>query len=270
MLAGRTTCRNFEGREIPQDVMNRLYAAACSAATAGGFQRVSIVSVKDGAAKKTLMSLSRGQGFIARAPVNLIFCADNRRTTRIAEYERAPYESGGDLRRLWMGIVDATIAAQTLALAAELLGLASCYNGNVIDSIDELSDLLALPGGVVPVIMLTLGYPKTKPKPPKRYRWQVMVHDGTYRDLPFDELYAEHMNKSGRERYPLTDARLEKLLESAGRHGEEYAASCAARAREQGYLSAFQYWFGCYYPEGTASDTARFLDYLAAQGFDCR
>jgi FMN reductase [NAD(P)H] len=267
ILEERVTCRSFEDRDIPERVMEQLYGAACSSASSGGFQRVSIIEVREAEAKRELSRLSRNQGFIAQAPLNLIFCADDRRMMRIAEHEYAPYEARS-LARLWMGIVDAAIAAQTLALCAEALGLGSCYNGNVMDGIDELGTLLKLPEGVVPIIMLTVGYPKIRAETSPKYNWKIFVHNERYHDLPIGALYEAHVQKSGRERYPLNERHLDKLRKAAARHGLDYAERAVRRAREDGGMSALQYWFGCYYPDGKSVSSKAFWDYLKKQGYD--
>ena len=60
-----------------------------------------------------------------------------------------------------MGIIDASICAQTMVLAAEAEGLGSCYNGNILNVMDQISDLMELPEQIFPVVMLTLGWPRT-------------------------------------------------------------------------------------------------------------
>ena len=81
----RKSCRAFQEKAIPPEVMNRLLDAAISAPSSGGFQNYAIIKVEDPARKKKLSEYSRGQGFIASAPVNLVFCIDLHRERRIAE-----------------------------------------------------------------------------------------------------------------------------------------------------------------------------------------
>ena len=265
LLKDRRTCRSFKPDPISEDVMTRLYDAACSAPSAGGFQRISIIEITEPEKKEALARISRNQNFIASAPVNLMFCIDGRRMRRIAEYEGAPYGQDYAICTLWMGIVDASISAQTLVLAAEAEGLRSCYNGNVVDRADEVSELLELPKYVVPAFMLTLGYPRSNGQRSRKYSRNVIVHRETYHDMDMEELYPQHLAKCGTPRFAVNDTRcaqLEKMLR------RQYDAECAekamARVHEQGYLTAYQYWFGCYYPSNedavmTAEDYRVFL-----------
>lgn len=267
----RATCRNYRADSISQDVMDRLIEAACTSPSTGGFQRISVVIIKDEKRKKQLVKLSRGQKFIERAPVSLVFCIDHRRMRRIAEHEQSPTEPGIDITSLWLGIVDAVIAAQSVVLVAETLGLRSCYNGNVLNWPKEMSELLHLPGGVIPAIMLTVGYPVSSgSRVSRKYSLRLMVHEEVYRDPTTEELCEEHEKKFP-EAYKLTPKRKERLLQTLSRQkGEEYALSSVRRVEEEGFLTAYQYWFGCYYSEEGENVTSQkeYLEYLAGHGFN--
>lgn len=271
IIKKRATCRSFLSDPIPDAVMKKLMGVACSSASSGGFQRISMIVVRDAAKKKRLAELSRGQGFIARAPVNFVFCVDNRRMLRTAEYEMSPSDPGLSIMSLWMGVVDATIAAQSVALAAEAFGLRSCYNGNILEMPREMKELLELPVGVVPAIMLTVGYPVSgNVRPSKKYPVYVMAHENAYRDLPMEKLYAEHEKKFP-EAYKLTAGRREKLYRAAcSQRGEEFARRCVEKAEAADKLTAYQFWFGCYYFDegGKKINSEEYLDYLAEQGFE--
>lgn len=271
ILLKRATCRNFLPDPIPDDLMEKLLSAACASPSSGGFQNVSIICVKDEEKKKRLSQLSRSQAFVARAPVNLVFCVDHRRMRRIAEYELSPCAEGNSVGSLIIGVVDATIATQSVVLAAEALGLRSCYNGNVIDHPKELRELLKLPPGVLPVIMLTVGYPAASVvRRSRKYPPKVMVHEEVYRDLPMAELYAAHEEKYP-ETYSANKERREMLFRAAERQlGTDFAQRCVEKVDAAGKLTAYQFWFGCYYARKspTEASAAEYLDYLAEQGFD--
>ncbi len=49
-------------------------------------------------------------------------------------------------------------AAQTAVIAAESLGIGSCYIGDVIERGEELAELLGLPAGTVPLALLVFGH----------------------------------------------------------------------------------------------------------------
>lgn len=98
----------------------------------------------------------------------LVFCADVRRWWRAFRAAGAnPRDPGvGDLM---LAVTDATIAAQNAVVAAESLGIGSCYIGDVLVRAEKHRELLALPDHVVPCCMLVLGHPTdqqlARPKP---------------------------------------------------------------------------------------------------------
>ena len=59
ILKKRATCRSFLADEIPEDIMSQLLEAVVSAPSSGGFQRVSIIVVREPSRKKRLVTLSR-------------------------------------------------------------------------------------------------------------------------------------------------------------------------------------------------------------------
>ena len=63
---------------------------------------------------------------------------------------------------------DTVIAAQTTVLAAEALGLGSCYIGDIIENYEQLQALLDLPPLAAPACCLIMGYPKRPTSPMQR------------------------------------------------------------------------------------------------------
>lgn len=64
--------------------------AGCKSPSSGGFQNISIIQVTDPAKRKKLVEFSRGQRFIATAPVSLVFCVDHHRAEQVIGLEPAP------------------------------------------------------------------------------------------------------------------------------------------------------------------------------------
>lgn len=271
IIAQRRTCRAYRDEPVPEDVMRRLREAAAAAPSSGGFQRIAVVEVRDTAKKAALAALSRGQSFVARAPVDLVFCIDGRRMRRIAAAEGAPYSADCSIGALAMGLIDASVCAQTLVLAAEAEGLASCYNGNVTDMADEVSALLGLPEQVIPAFMLTLGYPASRGVRSRKYPPEVLFHRETYRDMDIEALQAYHAQKCGAQTFKVSDRRLAQLKTVLAR---QYDAAFVRKAVDEtgrrGTLTAYQYWFGCYYPsnEEQAMDDADYRAFLKEKGYD--
>jgi hypothetical protein len=84
--------------------------------------------------------------------------------------------------------IDATIFSQAMATAAEEKGLGLCYLGTVNYMAKEISSLLGLPKGVIPVTTLTIGYPDEEPQLTERLPLSSIVHYEKYNDYSDDDI----------------------------------------------------------------------------------
>jgi nitroreductase len=125
------------------------------APSAGNLQAYQVRVVRDESKRKALADASYGQGFIAEAPVCLVFCADPDRSA--AKYG----ERGSELYSLQ----DATIAGTFAMLAAVDLGLATVWVGDFDEK--RVQQVLEVKS-IRPVAIFSLGYASEQPKPSPR------------------------------------------------------------------------------------------------------
>ena len=181
-LWSRKSVRAYADREITQEEKNAILDAAIQAPTAGNMTLYTILDITDQKIKDRLAVTCDNQPFIAKAKLVLIFCADYRRWydifCRYEEEVRKPAE--GDL---FLAQADTLIAAQNAVVAAESLGIGSCYIGDITENFEIHRELLNLPKYVVPTAMLCFGYPTEqqmeRPKPP-RFSRESIVHENGY------------------------------------------------------------------------------------------
>ena len=116
------------------------------------------------------LRLAYGQFFIAMAPVVLVGCANIARS-RIAYGQRAELYA----------VQDVTIAASYVQLAAEALGVATCWIG----AFDEkrVSLALKIPLDIRPVLMLPIGYPDESPEATVRMEPSRFTHQELWSSL---------------------------------------------------------------------------------------
>ena len=189
-LYRRRSVRAVEDRPVPEEVKRAVLDAAVQAPTAGCQQLYTILDITDQDLKNTLAETCDHQPFIAKAPVVLIFCADCRKWySAYVEAGCSPRLPGpGDLM---LAVCDAVIAAQNGVVAAESLGLGSCYIGDIMERREDHRRLLGLPDWVFPAAMLVMGYPtrqqRERPKP-QRFQQRFIVHENAYRALDGAEL----------------------------------------------------------------------------------
>ena len=250
LLIERASCRNFSDKEISPDVLQLILKAGTRAPTAGNLQPYSIIKIGNPETKEKLAKLC-GQGFIGKAPVLLIVCLDWHRNERWASLEVAPFTATSSFRHFWTSFQDVIIFAQNICTAADSMGLGSVYIGSVLECFSEIRDILKLPKGVFPVVLLCLGYPKTRPLPRKKLGVDVVVHSERYHELDDQELinaFNEKYRDTRRDKVEITEERLETIMIVCREaHGEEFAQRCIDRIKENGYINAVQYYFGLHY-----------------------
>jgi FMN reductase (NADPH) len=165
-------------------MVESIVAAAQRTSTSSNLQTYSVVAVADELKRKRLSELCAGQKQVAQAPIFLTWCADLSRLDRVCQM-RGYAQVTAYVENFLVAAVDAVIAAQTAALAAESLGLGICYIGSIRNHPQEVIELLALPRLVFPVTGLTLGWPASQPFLRPRLALEAMLHWDSY-DLATD------------------------------------------------------------------------------------
>lgn len=192
-LDNRRTIRNYTQEPISDALLNTLLEKAFRASNTGNMQTYSVVVTRNAEKKQQLAPAHFGQKMVSDAPVVLTFCADYNRFTAWCKQRNA--EPGYENLQSFVGaMIDATIVAQTFAVAAEEAGLGICYLGTTTYNADKIIDVLELPRLVVPVVTLTVGFPADMPDQTDRLPISGMIHNETYRPIStteIDALYAE-------------------------------------------------------------------------------
>ncbi len=87
-----------------------------------------------------------------------------------------------DLAILLFGIQDAAYMAENMVIAAEALGLGSCFLGMAPFRAADLKKEYGLPDRVLPLVQLAMGYPAEDPPPRPRYPLRFTLYEGRYPD----------------------------------------------------------------------------------------
>lgn len=181
-LYDRKSVRVFENRPISAECKKEILMSAMEAPTAGNQQLYTILDITDQKLKDKLAVSCDNQPFIAKAPLILIFCAD------VLKWFDVFKEGGSDPRKpgcgdLFLAVNDALIAAQNAVVAAESMGIGSCYIGDIMEQCELHREMLHLPSYVFPAAMLVFGYPTDQQKnrkKPERCRLEDMVQENVY------------------------------------------------------------------------------------------
>ena len=233
VLHARKSVRAFENRAVPAEVKDAILKAAMQAPTAGCQQLYTILDITDPARKAALAKSCDDQPFIAAAPVVLIFCADAQRWYDLfAETGCAPRQPGaGDLM---LAVLDAAIAAQNAVVAAEALGLGSCYIGDILERCEEHRAMLELPPYVMPAAMLVLGYPA-----PSQLR-RAKPRRCAPADLVCENVYVRKSGAALREMYAFENENLDEWAQKFCARKYQAAFSREMTRSVEEYLRTFR------------------------------
>lgn len=186
-MAAHRSIREYQDRDVPDALLDRLLGAGLRASSSGNMQSWSVVVTRDRALRERLYEPHMCQSMVLDAPVLLTFCADFRRMRRWLARREAPDNFDNPIS-FAIAAVDAVLASQNVALAAEAAGLGLCYMGSTIAHCDQVGAVLELPPGVVPVVGFSLGWPAEDPAPRDRLPLDAIVHREVYRDLDDEQL----------------------------------------------------------------------------------
>lgn len=151
--------RKFRNELISENLISGLIAVAQSAATSSNLQLWTVISVQDLDRRETLATLSGDQNQIREAAWFLTFFADHHRLRYAAKAHGLDPEGLEFVEFYTMAVVDASLAAERLVVAAESLGLGICYIGSLRNQPDKVAEVLNLPDGVFGLFGLCIGWP---------------------------------------------------------------------------------------------------------------
>ena len=186
ILNERRSIRAYSSRKLTEEEINTIIHSAMRAPTAGNMMFYSIIQVKDQEMKEKLVKTCDNQPHIAKAPLVLLFLADMQRWWdyfKISNIDdqcekeniefQTPQESD-----LLLACCDTLIAAQNAVIGAEVLGIGSCYIGDIMENYELHRELFNLPRWVFPITLICFGYPKgDKKKIPLTTRFpQKYIH----------------------------------------------------------------------------------------------
>ncbi|WP_134683036.1 oxygen-insensitive NADPH nitroreductase [Brevibacillus migulae] len=182
-ILSHRSVRKFEDKPLTNEQIEQIIRSAQAASTSSFIQAYSIIGVTDAAKKARLAELAGNQTYVAQNGHFLIFCADLYRHEIIGELEeKEVLDSIESTEKFMVAIIDAALAAQNAAIAAESMGLGICYIGGIRNQLEEVKKLLHTPERVLPLFGMAIGYPlennETKPRLPLHH----VYHENQYQD----------------------------------------------------------------------------------------
>jgi len=180
-LAHRSV-RRFQSRPLEEGQLEALIRCGQAAATSSFIQAYSVVRVTQPETRAVIAEAAGGQPWIVAAAEFLVFCADLHRVEQACR-RAGQGELEGHAEHAVAAIVDVTLMAQNVLLAAESQGLGGVYIGGIRNAPDVVVDQLELPAQVMPVFGMCLGWPDEDNAVKPRQPVDMVLHQDRYRDV---------------------------------------------------------------------------------------
>lgn len=121
LLQNHVSVRDYDDRVVSDEVKNELVKSAQSASTSNFVQAYTIIEIKDKQMKAELAEITQFSGHLAKAPLVYVFVADLYRHAIQLKKQNKPLDGLRNMESMVVSMVDATLAAQNMAIAAESL-----------------------------------------------------------------------------------------------------------------------------------------------------
>lgn len=189
-LASHASVRRYRPDPLPEGALEILVTAAQSASTSSNLQNYSIIAVESAERRERLAELTRND-HVRQAPLFLVFCPDLHRLERVAAIRGHAFNDR-KMEMFLQAVVDAALAGQNAAVAAESLGLGICFIGGIRNRLRDVAELLQLPPRTFALFGMTVGYPEKPSKVKPRLPLRVILHREQYSDEGLEEGIEEY------------------------------------------------------------------------------
>jgi len=176
-IFNRRSTRSFTKEHVDDKLIGVMLHAATHAPSAGNTQDWMFIVVKDQEIKDKLADAALKQDFMKRAPIIIVVCMDK---------EKVAMHYGKRGEALY-GVQDTAAATMAMLLAAEALGLKTCWVGAFDE--DRVGHVLELPNEVRPMAIVPVGYSTETPIKPGRIDFENLTFVNTY-NKKYDIAYA--------------------------------------------------------------------------------
>lgn len=141
----------------------------------------------------SLLLKRSSKGIPFKAPILFTICFDMHKLEMIMR--KRNWSTGScDLSLIMFGLQDAVLMAENLVIAAESLGMGSCFIGRTPYRAKKIIEEYNLPKRVFPIVQLTVGFPAEDPPTRPRYPLEYFLFENQYPELT-DEMVDKAMKE---------------------------------------------------------------------------
>lgn len=162
VIESRRSIRDFQDKEIPDEMLHEVIKAAMLAPSAGNQQPWHFIIVRDRLKMKAVPSFHPYAKMVPKAPAAILICGN---------------PEGIKWPTFWPQ--DCSAATQNLLLAARAIGLGTVWAGIYPEQerIEGARKLFGIPESVIPFAIVPIGWPDTEFKAMKRFQPDRIHHD---------------------------------------------------------------------------------------------
>jgi FMN reductase (NADPH) len=227
-ILNHRSLRQFEDKPLTHEQIKTIVECAQAASTSSFIQAYSIIGVKDKEKKKKLAEVVGNQPYVEHNGHFFVFCADLYRHALIGELEQKDVlPSIESTEKFMVSLIDAALAAQNAAIAAESMGLGICYIGGIRNNLEEVKKLLNIPERVIPLFGLAVGYPTNITGQKPRLPFEHIYHEDGYQPdqaaylqqlKEYDQLISDYyQERTGGKRADRWTEQMANMLEKQSR-----------------------------------------------------
>lgn len=145
----RRSIRQYKDEALSDDILRELLEAGMSGPTGGNNKPWQFIIINDPEILQEIPNVHSGAPFTPDAPLAILVCGDLEKYPGIME------------KYLDVWVIDCSIAAQNILLAAHGRGLGAFWTGAypMEERVNGLKILLELPNYIMPLALLVIGYP---------------------------------------------------------------------------------------------------------------
>ena len=154
IILTRRSIRKYTEQPVSDEVLKELLEAAMCAPSAGNRQPWCFVVINDRKILDDIPNYHPYAQMLKEAPAAILVCCDS------------------DLQMGDYGVQDCSAATQNILLAAHAKGLGAVWLGVYPTEarVTDIKRLLNLPENIIPISLISVGYPAEQKSPPDHYR----------------------------------------------------------------------------------------------------
>jgi nitroreductase len=171
VIQNRRSIRKYKDQQVEEETLLKIIDCGRLAPSDSNTQPWNFIIVRSEEMRTKLAEVSHKQDWMIGAPVFIVCVAD----IRVATTETGPLEVNEDTPGIGPKqiILDTAIAGENIVLAAESLGLGTCWVSWYVQ--DEIRSVLGIPSDKYVVAVITMGYADQTPKQRPRRSLEEIV-----------------------------------------------------------------------------------------------